>query len=77
MRMVWSFFWKKTLADGCTGHIGLCSLLLCRTLRLQFQVESSVRKEEVNEGMGVMGQRKEKVRRIKVKGCRDSTVTTQ
>lgn len=28
-------------------------------------------------GKGVMGQRKEEVRRIKAKGCRGSTVTTQ
>ncbi|RLW03241.1 hypothetical protein DV515_00006589 [Chloebia gouldiae] len=41
------------------------ALLPCRMFGWQFQVERSVRKEDVNGGKGVMGQRKEEVGRIK------------
>lgn len=45
--------------------MGLGSLLLCRMFRWQFQVGRAVRKEDVNGGKRVRGQRREEMRRIK------------
>lgn len=61
---------KQHLAEVCAGHAMLHSLSLCKMLRLQFKVETWLRKEEANEGEGEMGQRKARLRDSKVKGSR-------